>query len=136
MDISDKITIASWILGLVASLIASNIGLFLWMSRRELDKNDLHKKEMGHQSEKYLQLHLDIINEKIKNLMDIMARNEIKSEDADGEIKAILGLSRENERSLFKQDENISKETSEKMALISAQIASLSASQKKRSTDQ
>jgi ABC-type multidrug transport system fused ATPase/permease subunit len=135
---SDILTVVGWNIALISFLIASIISLFMWMSRRELDKNEKHQdkladktEKMEAEHEKYLALHLEVMNEKIKNLNATDIRNETKSEEADKEIKATQGLSRLNERDLFKQDEEQTRARLKEFSDLKAEIAALKSLGKK-----
>jgi hypothetical protein len=135
LNLSHILTMVGWLFGVITFLVISLISLFMWMSRRELDKNEKYQdkladktEKMEEEHEKYLALHLEVINEKIKNVVDIVHRNEQKSEEADKEIKATQGLSRTNERDLFKQDEKQMKDNLSEFAKLKASLSALQAS--------
>ena len=90
VKLSTLFPMITWTLALIGFLIMSTIGLFLWMSQRELDKSDLHDRELKTESEKYIELHLDVTNEKLHSLQKTVERNEKEFEDFRKEVKEKL----------------------------------------------
>ena len=86
------------------------------------------------ESEKFIALNLAVIDEKIKNLKAMDDRNELKSEQADGEIKLLYEKSRLNENRLFGQDEELSKDIREKIANTDKHLAELKTLLKAKTT--
>jgi hypothetical protein len=86
-------------------LLVSIMGLYMWMSRRELTRNEEHKREMSQQQKEYMLLHIEVVNERLHAIEKSMDKIEQKSEQADFEIKGELENRKTNEHTLFKRDE-------------------------------
>jgi hypothetical protein len=129
MTISENMVIAviGWVLLSWSLLISGIIGLLTWQSKRELSNNDAHKKEMERQQEKYLQLHIEVINGRIEALSNVVDKNEAKSEEADKELKHVQGLSRLNERELYQRDEQREKDVNIQVAALQQELTALAA---------
>ena len=125
MSVTVPLTVVGWVITLIFTLIGSNIAIFLWTSRRELEKNDRHKKEMEKQQEKFLLLHIEVINERINAVKEVTEKNEVKSEKADDKLEESMDLRRRNEYTLFKQDEHARNETFDALHGLKTELATL-----------
>ena len=125
IDISSLLTVIGWVGSLMFFLVMANITLVMWMSRRELDRNEVHKRDMEHSNQKYLALHLDVIQEKIKFTQMMVDKNDEKSGVADAEIKGMWEKSNSNERELYQRDEAAGRIIAEKFSELKSEMAKL-----------
>ena len=109
------------------ALVTALIAMFMWTSRREISNNDVHKKEMEKQAEKFILLKIDVVDEKFKTTEVSIDSLSKKYDESIKELKILINTSRLNERELYQRDETKERISSENLSEVKQRIAKIDA---------